>query len=73
MQKLYDHLMETISAGLLAKQEKKLSQSINSSPKLVHKPKHGASSDVEYRVPVANRFALLTIEESESSDSDDHA
>ena len=71
-QKLYDHLLETISAGLLAQQEKKPSQSINSPPKPVHKPKHGASSGMEYRVPVANRFALLDIEESESSDSDDH-
>ena len=71
-QKLYDHLLEMISAGLLAQQEKKPSQSINSPPKPVHKPKHGASSVVEYRVPIANRFALLDVEESESSDSDDH-
>ena len=70
--KLYDHLMATISAGLLAQQEKKPAQSINSPPKPVHKPQHGASSGVEYRVPVANRFTLLDIDEGESSDSDDH-
>ena len=64
---LYDRLMSTISASLPAQQEKKPSQSTNPTPKPVPKPKHGASSGVA----VANRFALLTVEESESSDSDD--